>query len=247
MRTKLLITTAALLASVAIASAQSPQGGNMDRGGAMQNQGSERGGAGATTPSGKDRQGQAQPGQRKETTGQAPAQSPQREQNAQGKEHGKDLQREKGQQTQREQRGKDQTTGQNPREGGATPSPGQTQREQGQRQQQGQQGDRTGGQAQGGANQAGANTRGGGNVTLTGEQRTKIRETVLLGGNVPRASNVNFAVAVGTTVPTSVHVVEVVPVLVEVHPEWRGYFYFVVNDEIIIVDRSHRIVAVLPV
>jgi len=36
-------------------------------------------------------------------------------------------------------------------------------------------------------------------------------------------------------------------VLVEFHPEWRGYFYFIVNDEIIVVDRNHRIVAVLEV
>jgi hypothetical protein len=48
-------------------------------------------------------------------------------------------------------------------------------------------------------------------------------------------------------VPTSVRVVEVAPVLIEVHPEWRGYFYFIVNDEIIIVDRNHHIVAILPV
>jgi hypothetical protein len=44
-----------------------------------------------------------------------------------------------------------------------------------------------------------------------------------------------------------VHVVEVSPVLIEIHPEWRGYFYFVVNDEIIIVDRGHRIIAVIAV
>jgi Protein of unknown function (DUF1236) len=226
----------------------------------MQNQGSgqDRQPSQSQSPSGKDRQGQAQPDKRgqKETTGQAP----QRDQNAQGKEQGKeqgkDAQREKGQ-TQREQRGKDQTTGQNPREGGAaSPSPSQTQREQGQGQregqmpqrqqgQQGQQNERSGNQAQGGAN-SGAN-QGGSNVTLSTEQRTKIRETVLRGGNVPRVSNVNFSISVGTTVPTSVHVVEVSPVLVEIHPEWRGYFYFVVNDEIIIVDRGHRIIAVITV
>ena len=36
--------------------------------------------------------------------------------------------------------------------------------------------------------------------------------------------------------------------LVEVNPQWRGYEYFVYNDEIILVDpRTHRIVAILPV
>jgi Protein of unknown function (DUF1236) len=84
-------------------------------------------------------------------------------------------------------------------------------------------------------------------VTLTTEQRTKIRQTVLAGGNVPRANNVNFAINVGTGVPTSVRVVEVPSVIVDIHPQWRGFWYFVVVDEIIIVDRNHKIVAVLAV
>jgi hypothetical protein len=83
-------------------------------------------------------------------------------------------------------------------------------------------------------------------VTLTTEQRTKVRETVLV-GNAPRANNVNFALTVGTAVPTSVRVVEVPPTLIEIHPDWRGHMYFVVGDEIIIVDRNHHIVAVIAV
>jgi Protein of unknown function (DUF1236) len=60
-----------------------------------------------------------------------------------------------------------------------------------------------------------------------------------------RATNVNFSVRVGTTVPTSVRVVAVPQVLVEIYPEYRGHMYFVVGDEIIIVDRNHRIIASL--
>ena len=86
-----------------------------------------------------------------------------------------------------------------------------------------------------------------GSKTLTTEQRTTIRKTVLSGGNVPRATNVNFNVSVGTTVPTSVRVVAVPSTLIEIYPEWRGHMYFVVNDEIIIVDSNHRIVAVIAV
>jgi hypothetical protein len=41
--------------------------------------------------------------------------------------------------------------------------------------------------------------------------------------------------------------VAVPEILVEYHPAWRGYFYFVVNDQIIVVDRAHRIVAVIDV
>jgi hypothetical protein len=102
-------------------------------------------------------------------------------------------------------------------------------------------------QGQAAPGQAQQGKTGGGNVTLTTEQRTKIRQTVLAGGNAPRASNVNFSLSVGTTVPRSVRVVAVPRVLVDVRPEWRGFLYFVVGDQIIIVDRNHRIVAVLVV
>ena len=64
---------------------------------------------------------------------------------------------------------------------------------------------------------------------------------------VPRATNVNFSVTVGTTVPTSVRVVAVPQVLVDIYPDYRGHMYFVVGDEIIIVDRNHRIIAVIAV
>jgi hypothetical protein len=43
-------------------------------------------------------------------------------------------------------------------------------------------------------------------------------------------------------------VVEVPATIVRIHPQWKGYRYFVYNDEIIIVEpRTLRIVAVLDV
>jgi hypothetical protein len=63
---------------------------------------------------------------------------------------------------------------------------------------------------------------------------------------VPRVNNVNFALNVGVSVPRSVRVVEVPPALIEIYPQWRGHEYFVVNDEIVIVDRSRKIVSTLP-
>ncbi len=80
---------------------------------------------------------------------------------------------------------------------------------------------------------------------LTTEQRTEVREKVL--ANAPRENNVNFAVNVGTVVPHTVHVATVPETLIRIHPEWRGHKYFVVHDEIIIVDSDFRIIAVLPV
>ena len=85
-----------------------------------------------------------------------------------------------------------------------------------------------------------------GSASLNTEQRTKIRETVIKGGNVNRVTNVNFNISVGTAVPRSVHLVTVPSTIVEIHPAWRGYLYFVVNDEIIIVEPGTlRIVAVI--
>ena len=84
-------------------------------------------------------------------------------------------------------------------------------------------------------------------MTLTDEQRTKVRETVLSGRDVPRVDRVNFEIEVGRPVPREVRTREVPVTLVEIYPEWRGHEYFVVNDEIVIVDRSRRIVSRVPV
>jgi len=254
MRSRLLLTTAALLAGLGLASAQNMPGGGAQPGAGAQPQ------APQSSPGqraqeklgqdkqGHDKQGQALPGQRgqqkEQTTGQA-----QREQTAPGKSEavpGKNGQQDKAQ-PQRSQRDREQTTGQGQRDQMQSPtqrepSPGQAQSPQRQQSQPGQAG-QPGQSQQGQASQS----QTGGSVTLTTEQRTKIRQTVLVGGNVPRANNVNFSINVGTTVPTSVRVVEVPPTLIEIHPDWRGHMYFVVGDEIIIVDRNHRIIAVIQV
>jgi peptidoglycan hydrolase-like protein with peptidoglycan-binding domain len=84
-------------------------------------------------------------------------------------------------------------------------------------------------------------------VDLTSEQRTRIQQTVFARNDVPRVNNVNFSLSVGTAVPASVRVVNVGPVLIEYFPQYRGHKYFVVRDEIVIVDNSRKVVAVLPV
>ncbi|WP_253706255.1 DUF1236 domain-containing protein [Bradyrhizobium sp. WD16] len=87
----------------------------------------------------------------------------------------------------------------------------------------------------------------GSSINLTPDQRTKIRQTVLT-SSAPRVANVNFSIHVGTVILRTVHVVEVPSTLIEIHPDWRGYRYFVVHDQIIIVEPdSLRIVAVLDV
>jgi len=100
----------------------------------------------------------------------------------------------------------------------------------------------------GAANDNQANKRASANqVSLTTEQRTRIRSTVLT-GNAPRVSNINFSVNVGTVVPRSVRIVAVPAPLIEIHPAWRGYMYFVHDDHIVIVEpRTLKIVTILEV
>jgi hypothetical protein len=135
--------------------------------------------------------------------------------------------------------------------GQSQPREGQPQQQQGQQpKQQPQQGQQT--PPRGGDTQKGAESKGGaqtGGVTLTNEQRTTIRTTVLQGSNAPRVNNVNFSLNVGTVVPrTGVTLVAVPATLVEIHPAWRGYMYFIVGERIIIVEpSSYKIVAVLVV
>jgi hypothetical protein len=83
---------------------------------------------------------------------------------------------------------------------------------------------------------------------LTEEQRTRIRNSVIHAAGAPRVGSVNFDVAVGTLVPRgSIHVIPVPETLVQIEPAWRGFLYFVYEDEVVIVNpRDMRIVAVVP-
>jgi DNA mismatch repair ATPase MutL len=89
---------------------------------------------------------------------------------------------------------------------------------------------------------------GGVSASFTPEQRTKIREVVLRERDAPRMSRVDFSLNVGTVVPRTVRVVAVPEVIVEVHPEWRGFRYFLVNEQLVIVEPDTlRIVAIVDV
>ena len=49
-------------------------------------------------------------------------------------------------------------------------------------------------------------------------------------------TNVNFSLTVGTVVPRTVRIVVLPPRVVEIYPAWRGYYYFLVGDQIVIVE-----------
>lgn len=89
----------------------------------------------------------------------------------------------------------------------------------------------------------------GGNVKLSEQQRTQIRTTIINGSNAPRVTHVNFDIKIGVAVPReSVHVVPVPETLVVIEPQWRGFLYFVYEDEVVIVSPDDmRIVAVIEV
>lgn len=85
----------------------------------------------------------------------------------------------------------------------------------------------------------------GSGAKLSTEQRTKIT-TVIRNQHVQPTTNVNFSIAVGTRVPRTVTFHALPAEIVEIHPAWRGYEFFLVRDEIIVVDpQTLEIVAVL--
>lgn len=86
-----------------------------------------------------------------------------------------------------------------------------------------------------------------GAVNLTQEQRTKISTTIKQ-TNVRPVTNVNFNISVGATVPRTIELHPLPATIVEVYPQWRGYRFILVRDEIIIIEPgSYRIVAVIDV
>jgi hypothetical protein len=98
--------------------------------------------------------------------------------------------------------------------------------------------------------QANAAMRAGatGNVHLTAQQRTKIRQTVINGPGAPRVGRVNFGVRVGTVIPGGFHLVPLPPTLVDIYPTWGGFLYFIYGNEVVVVNPADMtIVAVLPV
>jgi Protein of unknown function (DUF1236) len=85
-------------------------------------------------------------------------------------------------------------------------------------------------------------------VDLSPEQRTRIHEVIVKERSAPRVANVNFSLEVGTRVPRTVRLVRLPSTIVEIEPEWRGFEYFLVGDDIVVVDpRRMEIVAVIPV
>src|SRR5215472_6484524 len=94
--------------------------------------------------------------------------------------------------------------------------------------------------------QGAAGTRSDTNVNITSEQRTQIHEVIVNERSAPRVSSVNFNLSVGTRVPRDVRIATLPARIVTIEPRWRGYEYFMVGEQIVIVNpRTMEIVAVV--
>jgi len=88
-------------------------------------------------------------------------------------------------------------------------------------------------------------TKSGPPAALSSEQHAKIRDTLRLEKS-ERLANVPFSTKVGEAIPGTVHLYVLPVSIMEYAPQYRGYDYILVGDEILIVDpRTLRIVAVI--
>jgi hypothetical protein len=93
-----------------------------------------------------------------------------------------------------------------------------------------------------GAAKAGA----GGQASLDDSQQSKLRD-VIGREKGARVDHVDFSLNVGTRVPEHVHFRPLPSEIVSIVPQYRGYDYFVANDEIVIIEpRTREIVTILP-
>jgi hypothetical protein len=99
---------------------------------------------------------------------------------------------------------------------------------------------------QGNRSSARGNAGGREQVQVSEQQRTRIHERI---GRLrtQRLNRADFSLEVGAAVPRSVRVYTLPPEIVEVVPEYRGYDYVLVGEDIVIIDpESHEIVGVIP-
>lgn len=198
-----------------------------------------------------------------ETTGQAPAQPGGSIKLGDDQKGPKDLKGQKDQKAgqandkmnknSQAPRGRNETTGQAPRDSGSGSA--QREREPG-TQQQNQMGREPSAQSpkRGDSNQSKSGTSSSTtsttnvNVNLSSEQKTRIHEVIVKDRSAPRVANVNFSLSVGTTVPRSMKLARLPSTIIEIQPAWNGYDYFLVGDQIVVVDpRTLRIVAIIDV
>lgn len=82
-------------------------------------------------------------------------------------------------------------------------------------------------------------------AALSAEHHAKVWEAIRGEKSAP-FTGARFSMTVGEAVPQAVHLNRLPTRVIEFAPQYRGYEYLLVGDEILIVDpRTHRIVAVI--
>jgi Protein of unknown function (DUF1236) len=256
-RTNLLVTSAvvAFVAATGVSTAQQERAPQQERSAPAEKMAPQNG-PGVRNQGPDSRAGEMPQNRgRSETTGQAPREERQNrpsEPNSQ-QGHGRTEQLPRS-----ERNEQNRTTGQAPREDGLNRAPGQN-RTTGQapredrtnrpseqnrlEQERGRGPDRTE-ENRATTGQGAAGTRA--SVNLTPEKRTRIHEVIIQQRNAPRVSSPNFSVSVGGRVPRTVRFAALPRTILEIEPAWRGFEYFMIGDQIVIVDpRSMEIVAIV--
>jgi hypothetical protein len=83
-------------------------------------------------------------------------------------------------------------------------------------------------------------------VNIGERERTRVSQSIER-LNVRPLNNVNFSLSVGTVVPRDVHFEPLPADVVEIVPQYHGYDFLVVRDDIVVVEPStHKIVDVIP-
>lgn len=101
-----------------------------------------------------------------------------------------------------------------------------------------------------GLNQAGAGNEGrsnvNSNVNIEPQQQSRIVETLRSRHSDAVVNNANFSVSVGAVVPEHVHYRRLPEEIVSIVPQYRGYDYVIVHDEVVIIEpKTRKIVTVL--
>jgi Protein of unknown function (DUF1236) len=83
-----------------------------------------------------------------------------------------------------------------------------------------------------------------GSAKLSTEQSTKI--TTIIRQQKVAPAHLNVSIRVGTRVPESVRFYPLPAQVFAIYPEWRGYNYILVGNQILVINpRTHEIVAIL--
>ena len=98
------------------------------------------------------------------------------------------------------------------------------------------------------ANRSKRSTTGQGSAAgaarLSGEQRSKM--TTIFKQHRVKPTHLNVSIRVGTRVPRNVHFYRLPMEVYGIYPEWRGYDYILVGNEILVINPvTHEIVAIL--